>query len=120
MQRDRRCRHRLSPYHRHHLTPPTEDLPVAALEGSPGVLECEHLNMHYTEILDSTVCLEDVSEGFISITDQRLANKETVWILSPKNPCLNSSLQLYAAVQAEREVYKVKWKGGGNLTVRTV
>ncbi|AFD10579.1 E4 orf6/7 [Simian adenovirus 18] len=120
MQRDRRCRHRLSPYQHHRLTPPSENLPVAALEGSPGVLECEHLNMHYTGALDSTVCLEDVSEGFVSITDQRLAGKEAVWILSPKNPCLNTKLQLYAAIQGEREVYRVKWKGGGSLTVRTV
>ncbi|ALE30486.1 34K [Simian adenovirus 17] len=58
MQRDRRCRHRLSPYHRHHLTPPTEDLPVAALEGSPGVLECEHLNMHYvSEVRTIPACV---------------------------------------------------------------
>lgn len=70
--------------------------------------------------LDSTVLLEDVLEGFVSITDQRLSNKETVWILSPKNPCLNSKLQLFAVVQVEREVYRVKWKGGGSLTVRAM
>lgn len=62
--------------------------------------------------------LDDVSEGFISITDQRFASKEPVLILSQKNCCVNSKLQLFAAVQGEREVYKIKWKGGGGLTVR--
>lgn len=68
--------------------------------------------------LDSTVLLDDVSEGFISITDQRFASKEPVLILSQKNRCVNPKLQLFAVVQGEREVYKVKWKGGGRLTVR--
>ncbi len=61
--------------------------------------------------------LDDVSEGFISITDQRFASKEPVLILSQKNR-VNPKLQLFAVVQGEREVYKVKWKGGGRLTVR--
>lgn len=64
--------------------------------------------------------LDDISEGFVSITDQRFASKEHVLILSPRNPCLNSKLQLFAAVHGEREVYRVKWKGGGSLTVRIV
>ncbi len=68
--------------------------------------------------LDSTVLLDDVSEGFISITDQRFASKEPVLILSQKNCCVNSKLQLFEAVQGERVVYKVKWNGGGGLTVR--
>ncbi|AGK27154.1 E4 ORF 6/7 [Baboon adenovirus 3] len=104
MQRDRRYRCRLGPYNRHQL-PPCDETPCATIENPP-YLECENLNMH------------NVSEGFVSVTDERFARKETVWTLTPKNPCLNTQFQLFTATKGERMVYSVKWKGGGSLTVR--
>lgn len=47
MQRDRWFRYKLSSYQTHRLPPPSEDLPIATMERTPGLLECEHLNMHY-------------------------------------------------------------------------
>lgn len=53
--------------------------------------------------------LDDVSEGFISITDQRFTQQFF---------CDKINTGSLLAVQGEREVYKIKWKGGGGLTVR--
>ncbi|QOV03166.1 control protein E4 34K [Human adenovirus 41] len=48
MQRDRWFRYKLSSYQTHRLPPPSEDfVPIATMERTPGLLECEHLNMHY-------------------------------------------------------------------------
>ncbi|ALE30449.1 ORF6/7 [Simian adenovirus 19] len=118
MQRDRRYRCRLGPYNRHQL-PPCNDTPCATIENPP-YLECENLNMHNVseDCLDGTPLLEDISDGFVSVTDERFARKETVWTLTPKNPCLNTQFQLFTATKGERMVYSVKWNGGGSLTVR--
>lgn len=70
--------------------------------------------------LDSTVVLEETAEGFLSITDQRFAHTETVWTVTSKNSGVNTRLQLFTATKGERVVYRVKWRGGGSLTVRTL
>lgn len=70
--------------------------------------------------LDCEARLDDFSEdGFISITDPRLARQETVWIIDPKsNSRTNENISLFKATRAERTVYTVKWAGGGRLSTR--
>lgn len=70
--------------------------------------------------MDYTPCLEDFADGFVSITDERLSHNETVWTLTPKNSALNTQFQLFTATKGERQVYHVKWNGGGSLTVRII
>ncbi|AFG19608.1 E4-6/7 [Simian adenovirus 6] len=70
------------------------------------------------EALDSCLSLSDVSDGFISVTDFRLACEEPVWILTPKSFTAPTDMQLFTAEKVDRVVYKIKWKGGGGLTVR--
>nr|WNA17608.1 E4-6/7 [Simian adenovirus GZ3-12] len=88
--------------------PPEEVIPAASEPKS----ELE------PEALDSCLSLSDVSDGFISVTDTRLACEEPVWILTPKSFVAPTDLQLFTAEKVERVVYKVKWKGGGGITVR--
>lgn len=70
--------------------------------------------------LDCEARLDDFPEdGFISITDPRLARQETVWIIDTKTSSrTNQDIPLFKATRAERTVYIVKWAGGGRLTTR--
>lgn len=70
------------------------------------------------QALDSCYSLSDFSDGLISVTDPRLSCQEPVWILTPKSFSVSNGMQLFTAEQTERVVYKIKWKGGGGLTVR--
>ncbi|ADZ39825.1 E4 orf6/7 [Simian adenovirus 48] len=72
------------------------------------------------EALDSCLSLSDVPDGFINVTDSRLACEEPVWILTPKSFAAPSDMQLFTAEKVERVVYKIKWKGGGGITTRVV
>ncbi|ABK35060.1 E4 ORF6/7 [human adenovirus 52] len=114
MQRDRRYRCRLAPYNRHQL-PPCEDRGSAVVEENSRYLECENMNMHNDGMQFFTETLENLPQGFVSITDRHLITKETVWILTPK---YRTGSQQFTAMKGERLVYAVKWKGGGSLTVR--
>lgn len=93
------------------LTPLT---PVTDLENelvdAPAHAPCEPL--------DATCRLSDVTDGFISITDCRLARQEPVWILTPQNLQTSQQIQLYTATQSERTVYEACWEGGGKITTR--
>lgn len=64
--------------------------------------------------------MDDFSkDGFISITDPRLARQETVWIINPKSSSrTNENFPLFKATRAERIVYTVKWAGGGRMCTR--
>lgn len=62
--------------------------------------------------------MSDVPDGFISLTDPRLARQETIWILTPDRVPTFSQQQLYTAIQGERTVYEMSWEGGGKITTR--
>lgn len=63
--------------------------------------------------------MNDVEDGFIPLTDPRLARQETIWILTLDNKTpMFSQQQLYTAVQGERTVYEMSWEGGGKITTR--
>ncbi|AIK20575.1 E4 ORF6/7 [Simian adenovirus ch1] len=126
MQRNRRYPYRLAPYGKYPL-PPCEKESKASLFGpeNSSVFECNSLTLHNVMnmdlVLDGESSLSDcVGEGFVSITDHRFARKETVWTLTPKNLSRNMQMQLFSAIKGEREVYRVKWEGGGSLTTRIV
>lgn len=71
------------------------------------------------QLLEGDFELRDCSEGVVSITDQRFATIESVTVLTPKYVFLEpGQLQVYDASRMERTVYKVRWEGGGSLTVR--
>ncbi|APG53818.1 E4 ORF6/7 [simian adenovirus 55] len=138
-QRVRRYRCRLNPYQEYPL-PPSENCDTKHSDLLP---DCDMATMHdmktftpltpVTELenepmetpapvpaepLDATFRLSDVTDGFISITDCRLARQEPVWILTPQNLQTSQQMQLYTATQSERTVYEVRWEGGGKITTR--
>ncbi|ALE30414.1 ORF6/7 [Simian adenovirus 16] len=127
MQRERRFRYRLAPYGSHRLPPPCENPCTAAvMDVEPLATECDSLHMHNPPgarppslLLEGDFELKDCSEGVVSITDQRFATIETLTVLTPKYLFLEpGQVQVYDVSQAERTVYKVRWEGGGSLTVR--
>ncbi|AEF59066.1 E4 orf6/7 [Simian adenovirus 20] len=144
-QRVRRYRCRLNPYQEYPLAP-SENAPETlsssplpdcnmntmhdmttvdmeqlmkdfAAENSTVAAETTDLSME-EEALDSCFSLSDFSDGLISVTDSRLACQEPVWILTPKSFSVSNGMQLFTAERMERVVYKIKWRGGGGLTVR--
>ncbi|AWO77120.1 E4 ORF6/7 [Tree shrew adenovirus 1] len=70
-------------------------------------------------VLDCTETLEDFADGFISITDPRLAHKETAIAIFPEQRTETLDYRtVNTALFFERTVYKVKFSGGGSLTAR--
>ncbi len=68
--------------------------------------------------LDCETTLKDCSDGFISITDPRLARSETVWNVESKTMSISNGIQMFKAVRGERIVYSIKWEEGGKITTR--
>ncbi|AFA46745.1 ORF6/7 [Human adenovirus 19] len=108
------------PYRRARLPRSDEETRASLTEQHPLLPDCDHADYHNTVTLDCEARLDDFSEdGFISITDPRLARQETVWIIDPKlSSRTNQNIPLFKATRAERTVYTVKWAGGGRLTTR--
>lgn len=72
------------------------------------------------QALDCTVDLAELQEGFISITDQSLEKTEIIKSLTVLNDEKITQQKLYCALTTEKVFYKVKWSGGGSLTVRCI
>lgn len=70
--------------------------------------------------LDCESALKDYPDGFLSITDPRLARSETVWNVESKTMSISNGIQMFKAVRGERLVYSVKWEGGGKITTRSL
>ncbi|AFD21992.1 E4 orf6/7 [Simian adenovirus A1258] len=123
MQRERRFRYRLGPYARHQLPPCEQPCTAAVMDESQLSMDCDNFRMHNPpwQLLEGEPDLQDCSQGFVSITDPRLATTEQVWILTPERSGLCSArLQTYTMTSGERVVYRVKWRGGGSLTARVI
>ncbi|AFD21960.1 E4 orf6/7 [Simian adenovirus A1285] len=119
MQRERRFRYRLGPYARHQLPPCEQPCTAAVMDESQLSMDCDNFRMH--NVAEGEPDLQDCSQGFVSITDPRLATTEQVWILTPERSGLCSArLQTYTMTSGERVVYRVKWRGGGSLTARVI
>lgn len=70
------------------------------------------------QALDWTTHLADLHEGFVNITDESLAMTENVKMLIIENDEKITPKKLYCALNSEKTFYRVKWNGGGSLTVR--
>nr|AKQ98415.1 E4 ORF6/7 [Human mastadenovirus B] len=68
--------------------------------------------------LDCETTMKDFPDGFISITDPRLASSETVWNVESRSMTISNGIQMFQAVRGERLVYCMKWEGGGKITTR--
>ncbi|AGT76342.1 ORF6/7 protein [Human adenovirus 53] len=108
------------PYRRSRLPRYDKETRASLTEQHPVLPDCDHADYHNTVTLDCEAHLDDFSkDGFISITDPRLARQETVWIINPKSSSrTNENFPLFKATRAERIVYTVKWAGGGRMCTR--
>ncbi|AP_000331.1 E4 ORF6/7 [Simian adenovirus 25] len=100
---------------------------ASLVEDHPVLPDCDTLSMHNTvipttednpQLLSCEVQMRECPEGFISLTDPRLARSETVWNVETKSMSITNGIQMFKAVRGERVVYSMSWEGGGKITAR--